>query len=388
MKATESNAVAEVTSPAKKTNDAVLQVERRDFSELVPTDRKRAQPMQGFDPIYTDIVDYIVRCTHRIWDERDVGLIYTHYTHNCVVYSAMGTVYNREDVVRGTIQKLVSLPERKGMATQVIWRGNDKDGFYTSHLVQGTGRHNQPGQYGHPTGRTFSARTIADCAIFENKIYREWLVQEQLGILQQIGLDPQAYAENTARALFDKGLVAMDIGENLHFLGQYPPEAEADTSIAHDELERHTLRWLHEVWNRRMFGKIRDVYAPNVQYHGPLNAELFGSSAVTHQTIGLMGSLPDASFHPQHICSTPCDEGGTKVAVRWIMEGHHIGHGLLRELGAPTGKRVQIMGMSHFHYKDGKIVDEWRVYDELSMLVQVKLAQMADVKAAMAVNPS
>lgn len=388
MKATESNAVAEVTSPAKKTNDAVLQVERRDFSELVPTDRKRSQPMQGFDPIYTDIVDYIVRCTHRIWDERDVGLIYTHYTHNCVVYSAMGTVYNREDVVRGTIQKLVSLPERKGMATQVIWRGNDKDGFYTSHLVQGTGRHNQPGQYGHPTGRTFSARTIADCAIFENKIYREWLVQEQLGILQQIGLDPQAYAENTARALFDKGLVAMDIGENLHFLGQYPPEAEADTSIAHDELERHTLRWLHEVWNRRMFGKIRDVYAPNVQYHGPLNAELFGTSAVTHQTIGLMGSLPDASFHPQHICSTPCDEGGTKVAVRWIIEGHHIGHGLLRELGAPTGKRVQIMGMSHFHYKDGKIVDEWRVYDELSMLVQVKLAQMADVKAAMAVNPS
>jgi hypothetical protein len=40
------------------------------------------------------------------------------------------------------------------------------------------------------------------------------------------------------------------------------------------------------------------------------------------------------------------------------------------------------MGMSHFHYKEGKIVDEWRVYDEVSMLVQVKLAQMADRKAA------
>lgn len=60
------------------------------------------------------------------------------------------------------------------------------------------------------------------------------------------------------------------------------------------------------------------------------------------------------------------------------MEGHQTGHGLLHELGAPTGKRVQVMGMSHFHYKDGKIVDEWRVYDELSMLMQVKLAQMAD----------
>ena len=389
MKPTESspNGAPPVTSVATNGTNAVLQVERHDFVDLVPNDRPRAQPMRGFDPIYTDIVDYIVRCTHRIWDERDVGLIYTHYTHNCVVYSAMGTVYDRESVVRGTIQRLVSLPERKGMATQVIWKGNDKDGFYTSHLVQGSGRHNQPGQFGHPTGRTFTARTIADCAVFENKIYREWLVQEQMGILKQIGIDPHPYAETLAKALFDKGMVALDIGENLHLLGQYPPEAKADTSIAGTELERHTLNWLHEVWNRRMFGMICEVYAPTVQYHGPLNAELFGQAAVIHQTIGLMGSFPDASFHPQHICSIPCEEGGTKVAVRWIMEGHHLGWGLLQELGAPTGKRVQIMGMSHFHYRDGKIVDEWRVYDELSMLMQIKLAQMADHKAAM-IKPS
>ena len=57
------------------TSDKVLQSERRDFVDMVPTDRPRVQPMKGFDPIYTDIVDYIIRCTHRIWDERDVGLI-------------------------------------------------------------------------------------------------------------------------------------------------------------------------------------------------------------------------------------------------------------------------------------------------------------------------
>jgi hypothetical protein len=63
----------------------VLQVERRDFTQLVPENRPRVQSMRGFDDCYTDIVDYIVRCTHRIWDERDVGLDlpYSHYTHNC-----------------------------------------------------------------------------------------------------------------------------------------------------------------------------------------------------------------------------------------------------------------------------------------------------------------
>ena len=70
------------------------------------------------------------------------------------------------------------------------------------------------------------------------------------------------------------------------------------------------------------------------------------------------------------------------------MEGHHIGYGILNHLGNPTGKRVQIMGITHFHYKNGKIVDEWRVYDEASALVQVKLAQMADVKAAGLATPT
>jgi len=34
--------------------------------------------------------------------------------------------------------------------------------------------------------------------------------------------------------------------------------------------------------------------------------------------------------------------------------------------------------MSHYHWKDGKIVDEWNVYDELSLLVQLKLGQLAE----------
>ena len=30
-------------------------------------------PMRGFDGDYTDIVDYIVRIMHRIWEEKDIG---------------------------------------------------------------------------------------------------------------------------------------------------------------------------------------------------------------------------------------------------------------------------------------------------------------------------
>lgn len=362
----------------------VMQVERSDFTDLVPEGRAPVQGMDGFDPCYSDIVDYIIRCTHKIWDERDVGLIYTHYTHNIVLYTPLANIYNREAVVRDTIQRLASLPERHGMATHVVWNGDDKDGFYTSHLVTGSGRYTQNGQYGPANGRPFVSRTIADCMIHRNKIYREWVVSDQMAIIRQLGIDPQPYAEKIAAAKLAQGLTQLDIGEVGLMLGQYPPAEEANLDIANNDIERTTLSWLHDVFNRKMFGRIRDVYAPTVMYHGPLMKELYGTASVTHQTLGLVASIPDAVFGPQHICSTPCIEGGTKVAVRWVMEGHHLGYGALESLGDPTGKHIRLMGMSHYHYKNGRIVDEWTVYDELSMLVQIKFAQMADKASATA----
>jgi hypothetical protein len=35
-----------------------------------------------------------------------------------------------------------------------------------------------------------------------------------------------------------------------------------------------------------------------------------------------------------------------------------------------------VTGISHFHYKNGKIVDDWTAYAEQSLLVQIKLGQI------------
>lgn len=352
----------------------VLQVERRDLTQLIPTDRQRVQSMRGFDPEYTDIVDYIVRCTHRIWDERDVGLIYTHYTHNCVVYGNLFTMYDRETLVRETISRLVELPDRRGMATSVIWRGNDIDGFYTSHMTHGVGRHTEFNQWGKPTGRPFVTRTIVDCMILENKIYREWVVRDNMALLIQLGIEPDAYAESWARAKFERGEAVPEIAESSRLLGQYPPQSDADVSIAHTPSEEQMLRWLHHIYTMRMFGKINEIYAPNCQWHGPLMRELSGRAAVLQQTMRLVAMIPDCEFVVQHICSNDSEEGGEKIAVRWTMEGHHFGYG---SLGAPTGHKISVMGFSHYHVVNGQIIDEWTVYDEFSMLVQLKLAAMA-----------
>jgi predicted ester cyclase len=348
----------------------VLQVERRDYTALAPTGRERVQGMRGFDPVYTDIVDYIVRCTHRIWDEKNVGLIYTHYTHNAVVYGTLGTTHSREEVVRATIQRIAEYPERRGLAAQVIWNGDEARGFYTSHLVTSVGRHTVPGPMGPATGRSFTSRTIADCMVFENRIHREWLVRDSVAQLRCLGVDVDAVATRMAADHAAKGMLAPVIGDSGRLLGQEPPAERPDTSIANNDAEAETLAWLHTAWNGRMFGTLRDVYAPHVLWHGPGLRDLYGVSAVIHQVISFVAMIPDATWTAHHVCSVASEEGGVKIAVRWTMEGHHGGHGIL---GAPTGRPLFVMGMSHFHIVEGRVVEEWTLYDELALRVQLKL---------------
>ncbi len=59
-----------------------------------------------------------------------------------------------------------------------------------------------------------------------------------------------------------------------------------------------------------------------------------------------------------------------QTAVRWTLDGHHDGLG---RLGEPTGKRLTLMGMSHYHVRGGRVVEEWTVFDELSLLVQLEM---------------
>ncbi len=350
--------------------EPVLQVERRDYTALGPANRARAHSLRGFDPIYTDIVDYIVRCTHRIWDERNIGLIYSHYTHNAVLYGTLGTLHSREEVVRDTIQRIAESPERRGLAYQVIWNGDDVRGFYTSHLVTSVGRHTTAGPNGPPTGRIWYSRTIADCMVFENRIFREWVVRDSIAQLRFLGLDPDTVAKRMAAELAAKGMLAPALGDTGRMLGQEPPPERADVSIANSDAEAEVLGWLHAVWNGRMFGTLREIYAPNLLWHGPWMRDLYGPAAAINQAIALLAIIPDAGWTAHHICSVPCEEGGIKVAVRWTMEGHHTGWGAL---GAPTGKPLLVMGVSHLHIVDGRVVEEWMVYDELAMRIQSKL---------------
>ena len=59
---------------------------------------------------------------------------------------------------------------------------------------------------------------------------------------------------------------------------------------------------------------------------------------------------------------------GDKVVTRWIAYGTHQGE----MMGiAPTGNQVRVEGITISHIQEGKIVQEWELFDTLALMQQL-----------------
>jgi hypothetical protein len=90
-----------------------------------PVARPRTQPMAGFEPQFTDIVDYIVRITDEIWVDRAVGRIYDTYDAGCTIYSSYGVARGVEAVVAATVTTLHGFADRTMHHVNVAWSGDE-----------------------------------------------------------------------------------------------------------------------------------------------------------------------------------------------------------------------------------------------------------------------
>jgi predicted ester cyclase len=61
-------------------------------------------------------------------------------------------------------------------------------------------------------------------------------------------------------------------------------------------------------------------------------------------------------------------EQGNTIAARCTVRGTHTGDGIGF---APTGRRVELLGMTVVKVKDGKMVEGWNNFDFAGMLQQI-----------------
>jgi len=338
--------------------------DRPDYSAFtLAANTGRRHPLKGFDPDYTDIVDYIVRCTHKIWEEKAVGLIYTHYSHNCMVHTSSGTMYGREAMVVNTLQRIAMYASRHAYADDVIWSGDEKNGFYSSHRVSSVGTNTGYSPYGPPTGRKVWRWGIADCFVRENKIVEEWLAHDGITEVRQMGYDPMKLARESVWPSTPHTTGEIDrlpTGQQAPvFVGVPPADQDPQAFIA---------ALLQNLWNARLINMVREHYAPGHLAFLPDSRKLHGHGDYENFVITLMACFPDLALTIGHQCVQGSAERGYRVATRFTLQGTHEGYG---PYGAPTGRRIFLMCMSHHVIRGDKVVQEWTIFDEFTLLKQL-----------------
>lgn len=345
------------------TRPAVTQVRHAVEADLLSATARPDRDLEGFPDDYADIVDYIVKITRRIWIDGAIGLIYDTYDPNCVVYTATDVGRGVDRVVAGTTASMASSPDLDNHFLNVAWSGNGRDGFYTSHLGFGTGLNVGASVYGPATGRSATIRFCADCVSLNGRIHTEWLARDNGALVRQLGMDLHDAARRVAAAPPDELYVR---GWPVRLDGQTPP---LPLTVPRDTLEQHLRHLFHDVWNRRMLDQVAVHYDPVARLHTAGGRVGESPAGIRALHLSLLAAVPDGRLTVCHVCWSE-EVDGIVAAVRWELAGTSRGGAWFGDM--PSGLPIAIPGMTHCRFgADGRIVEEWTVFDEVGVLAQV-----------------
>lgn len=334
------------------------------LEKSIDIDSEEKQALKGFNPKYHNFVDYIIKITHEIWEEKGIGVIYDTYAEDIVLHVAASTFRGVNGVISSTLATQNALPDRRNFGEEVIWSKAPNGRYLSSHRLGSTATHLGNHEiYGPPTGKKIFYRIIADCLVYNNKIEEEWLVRDNYFLLQQLGLDPIELAKKST--LYRQHMAIKHNAQGVeNRTGQLPVPKKEFTENNSGALIGNLF---HKALNYRYFNLIRDYYHENAVLHSICNQDYQGIPQIRNFYVSLFAAIPHANLVIDRItCNTGSDQD--KVAIRWWLKGVHLNEGMF---GPPSGKEVSLMGISHFLVSDGKIQEEWVVFDLFDVLCQI-----------------
>jgi steroid delta-isomerase-like uncharacterized protein len=133
-------------------------------------------------------------------------------------------------------------------------------------------------------------------------------------------------------------------------------------SVDWEQIDRNTV----EIWNNGRFDLVDQVVAPDYVRHDPaFPEEVRGPEGYKRYVKALMEPFPDGKIIVEDVILGP---SGDKAAIRWTWRATHTAD----FMGIPpTGKRVELAGLSIVRAENGKLVECWDGYDSLSLMRQL-----------------
>jgi predicted ester cyclase len=315
--------------------------------------------MTGFDPEFQNLDQYIRVITRRIWDERRIDDIHKYYSDPCIVETPGAVSTAIEDVVSGTVASLGIFPDRRPLAEDVIQSGDAHGGFLSSHRGISAMTHLGDGIFGKASGRRVHAHAIADCVCKNNRIVHEWLVRDQAAIALHVGIEPRELA---LRWLRERG------GWNKPVAG--PAPGGYVSHVSDDPVARRYAATIQAFAGGRP--NLAESYDDAVHHIGPGECTRYGHEEVGAYWSGLFASLQVQSFTVEHLAMQRGGGRADRAAMRWRVQAVHAGAGMF---GSPTGRAVEILGINHVEFHEGKVLREWALVDDVVLWMQILAEQ-------------
>lgn len=143
-----------------------------------------------------------------------------------------------------------------------------------------------------------------------------------------------------------------------------PYSAKGDNAVSTEANKDLVHRlWYEELWGKWNTGIADDLFTPNYILHLAGSPDPVARDGTKHVVSMFGAAFPDLT----HTVEEMVAEGNT-VAARWTIRGTHQGEfqGM-----APTGKQVQVTGITIHHLTEGRITESWLVFDTLTVLQQL-----------------
>ncbi len=320
--------------------------------------------MRGFAPRFADLPAFILGITKEIWEDGGIDRVRDYYAPDTPVRSPDGYMIGSEVVLDATRATLAEFPDRQLLGEDVIWCGDDVDGYFSSHRIFSTATHLGEGVFGPPTGTELRYRAIADCAVLAGQVYDEWLIRDVGAIVRQLGSHPRDFtaaqiaAEGGPQEAF-RPLLSQDV----------PPPVY--TSAGNDDPVG--LRYCEGLSSlvTGMAGDVEKIYDRSVRLECPgartgrgwQDAEWFWS--------GIRRAFAGARLEVHHVIGRSDDHMAPRAAVRWSLTGSHNGAGVF---GDPTGSSIHVMGISHAEFGPRGLRREYVLFDETAVWKQILLS--------------
>jgi steroid delta-isomerase-like uncharacterized protein len=147
---------------------------------------------------------------------------------------------------------------------------------------------------------------------------------------------------------------------------------------AEEENKAVVRREVEELYNHTgNLDAVEEIFSPDYVSHEPTSGEVRGIEGARQFAATFREAFPDLQNTIEDMVAE-----GDKVVMRFWGSGTHEGE--TEAFGPPTGKRMEITGITIKRLSEGKIVEAWTNFDALGMMQQLGLIPEAGQEEARA----